>query len=63
MHSDTLSGAVAACRAGAPRRFHAGAISRMPRTRLTAATKYPAPQIGHQRSPACSMKAVRSSHA
>ena len=33
----------------------------MPATRLTARTTYTLPQIGHQRSPAFSMKPKRSS--
>jgi hypothetical protein len=39
----------------------AGSIKRMPRTRLTATTKYTAPKIGHQRAPMRSIQAKRSS--
>lgn len=48
---------------GAAARFQAGPIRRMPWTRLIAETMYTAPQIGHHRSPARSMKRVRSSHS
>src|SRR3990167_6940454 len=39
---------------------HAGSISRMPCTRLTPTTKYPAPRIGQHRSPTRSIHAKRS---
>src|SRR5882724_411842 len=38
-----------------------GVTNRMPATRLTARTTYTLPQIGHQRSPAFSIKPKRSS--
>src|SRR5690606_37685439 len=44
------------------RGFQAGPSMRMPRTRLTATTKYTAPKMGHQRGPARSIQAVRCSH-
>ena len=54
------TGTVAAARAGAA--FHAGPSKRMPRTRLTATTKYTAPNIGHQRAPARSIHSNRCNH-
>ena len=41
-------------------RFHTGCNKRIPRTRLTAAKKYTAPKMGHQRSPALSIQANRA---
>ena len=54
----TETGAVAVERRG----FQAGPNMRMPRTRLTATTKYTEPKMGHQRGPARSIQAVRCSH-
>ena len=42
-------------------RFHTGPITRMPRTRLIAVSRYTLPKTGHQRSPAFSMKDQRAS--
>ena len=42
--------------------FHTGCNRRIPRTRLTAAKKYTAPKMGHQRSPALSIQPNRVIH-